>query len=122
MGKKPRFLRFLSSLSQKQIIITKLTQNGDIYLIIIIGGKGGFMHELGVLCQVVKKVSAVAEENNITLIKHITLEVGTESTFVPVFLEKLFPVATDELSLFKNSELRLSMVPGKNLVIKEIGY
>ncbi len=80
------------------------------------------MHELGVLCQVVKKVSEVAEKNKISLIKHITLEVGTESTFVPVFLEKLFPVATDELPLFKNSELRLSMVPGKNLVIKEIGY
>ena len=80
------------------------------------------MHELGVLCQVVKTVTSVAEENGITLIKHITLEVGTESTFVPVFLEKLFPVATDSLSLFKNSELRLSMVPGRNLVIKEIGY
>ena len=80
------------------------------------------MHELGVLCQVVKKVSAVAEENKIPAIKHITLEVGTESTFVPVFLEKLFPVATDEMELFKNSELRLSMVPGRNLVIKESGY
>lgn len=80
------------------------------------------MHELGVLCQMVKKVSAIAENSRISAIKHITLEVGTESTFVPVFLEKLFPVATDGLSLFKNSELRLSMVPGKNLVIKEIGY
>ena len=80
------------------------------------------MHELGVLCQVVKKVTAVAEENKLTRIKHITLEVGTESTFVPIFLEKLFPVATDGTELFKNSELRLSMVPGRNLVIKEIGY
>ncbi|MBQ6878296.1 MAG: hydrogenase maturation nickel metallochaperone HypA [Oscillospiraceae bacterium] len=80
------------------------------------------MHELGVLCQVVKKVSAVAEENGISAIKHITLEVGTESTFVPVFLEKLFPVATDSLSLFKGSALKLLMVPGRNLVIKEIGY
>lgn len=80
------------------------------------------LHELGVLCQVVKKVAKVAEENKISAIKHITLEVGTESTFVPVFLEKLFPVATDGLSLFKNSELRLNMVPGKNLVIKDIGY
>lgn len=80
------------------------------------------MHELGVLCQVVKKVSAVAEENKIPAIKHIALEVGTESTFVPVFLEKLFPVATDGMELFKNSELRLSIVPGKNLIIKEIGY
>lgn len=83
---------------------------------------GVFLHELGVLCHIVKKVSAIAEENRISSIKHITLEVGTESTFVPVFLEKLFPVATDELPLFKNSVLRLSMVPGRNLVIKDIGY
>ena len=80
------------------------------------------MHELGVLCQIVKKVARVAEENKITAVKHITLEVGAESSFVPVFLEKLYPVATDSMELFKNSELRLSMVSGKNLVIKEIGY
>ena len=80
------------------------------------------MHELGVLCQVVKKVTDIAESNKISAIKHITLEVGTESTFVPVFLEKLFPVATDGISLFKNSELRLVSVSGRNLVIKEIGY
>ncbi|MBQ7937353.1 MAG: hydrogenase maturation nickel metallochaperone HypA [Oscillospiraceae bacterium] len=80
------------------------------------------MHELGVLCQVVRKVSEIAEQNHITAIKHIALEVGIESTFMPVFLEKLFPVATDSLSLFKNSELRLFTVPGRNLVIKEIGY
>lgn len=80
------------------------------------------MHELGVLCNIVKKVSEVAFKNKISAIKHITLEVGTESTFVPVFLEKLFPVATESLPLFEKTELRLSMVPGKNLIIKELGY
>lgn len=80
------------------------------------------MHELGVLCQVVKKVTEVAGQNGISAVKHVTLEVGTESTFVPVFLEKLFPVATDSLPLFEKAELRLLSVPGKNLVIKEIGY
>ena len=102
--------------------ITKATQNRDISFSITFKSKVIFVHELGVLCQVVKKVTKVAEENKIALIKHITLEVGTESSFVPVFLEKLYPVATDEMELFKNSELRLSMVPGRNLVIKEIGY
>ena len=48
------------------------------------------MHELGVLCQIVKKVGAVAEQNNIRAIRHITLEVGDESTYVPIFFEKLF--------------------------------
>ena len=43
------------------------------------------MHELGVLCRAVKKVSEIAEKNNISAVKHMTLEVGEESTFVPIF-------------------------------------
>lgn len=80
------------------------------------------MHELGVLCQAVKTVKGIAEKNRIKLIKFITLEVGEASGFVPVFLEKLFPVASDGLELLKGAELRILMAPGKGLVIKEIGY
>ena len=61
------------------------------------------MHELGVLRHAVKTVTAIAEKNNINKIKHITLEVGRESDFVPMFLEKLFPVATDGFPLMKGS-------------------
>ena len=42
------------------------------------------MHELGVLCQIVKKVNKIALENEIEQLKHITLEVGEASSFVPV--------------------------------------
>ena len=80
------------------------------------------MHELGVLRTAVKTVSEVAEKNNIQRIKFITLEMGTESSFVPVFFEKLFPAAIDSMPLFEGAELKLVTVPGKNLVIKEIGY
>ena len=80
------------------------------------------MHELGVLRHAVKTVTAIAEKNNIKKIKHITLEVGRESDFVPMFLEKLFPVATDGFPLMKGAQLRLEMVPGRGLQIKEIGY
>ena len=80
------------------------------------------MHELGVLKNAVKTVATVAEQNHITRIKHITLEMGEHSSFVPVFFEKLYPVAIDGLPLFKDSELRLITVPGTGLVIKDIGY
>ena len=80
------------------------------------------MHELGVLCQAVKKVSEIAEKNNISAVKHMTLEVGEESTFVPIFFEKLFPVAIENLPVLKNAVLKIETVPGKNLMIKEIGY
>lgn len=80
------------------------------------------MHELGVLRNAIRTVSEVAEKNRIKRIKHITLEIGEDSSFVPVFFEKLYPAAIDSLPLFEGSELRLITVPGKQLVIKDIGY
>lgn len=80
------------------------------------------MHELGVLRNAVNTVAGVAKQNNIKKIKHITLEMGMESSFVPMFFERLFPVAIDGLELFEGAELKLEAVPGKSLVIKEIGY
>ena len=80
------------------------------------------MHELGVLCHAVKTVSDIAEKNNIEKIKFMTLEVGSESSFVPAFFEKLFPAATENFPLLKDSELRIQTVSGNGLIIKEIGY
>ena len=80
------------------------------------------MHELGVLFQTVKTVDRIAAEHKIKRIKHITLEVGTESTFVPAYLEKLFPLAVDRSPVIHDAKLRIRMVPGNSLVIGEIGY
>lgn len=81
------------------------------------------MHELGVLYQAVRTVSRIAAEHHIQRIKHITLEVGTESTFVPAYLEKLFPLAIDSApALMREAQLRLRTAPGKGLTISEIGY
>ncbi len=80
------------------------------------------MHELGVLKNAINTVSSAAKKHGIKRIKFITLEIGADSTFVPVFFEKLFPVAIDGLELFKHAQLKLQLVPGKCLVIKEIGY
>lgn len=80
------------------------------------------MHELGVLKQVVRVVVRIAEENKIEKIKFVTVEVGTESTFVPMYLRKLYPVAIDQVSVMKDSELKILMVEGRTLQIKDIGY
>lgn len=80
------------------------------------------MHELGVLYQAVKTVDRVAEKNRIQKVRHITLEVGEESGYVPAFFQKLFPVATDRLPRFEQTELRIQMAPGEGLLIREIGY
>ena len=80
------------------------------------------MHELGVLHQVVKTASRIAEENQIRRIRHITLEVGDVSGFVPQYLTKLFPVAADGSPVLKRAKLCIENVQGRGLTIKEIGY
>lgn len=80
------------------------------------------MHELGVLLQAVKTVNRIAEENKINKIKQMTLEIGNESGFLPVFFEKLFPVAIENYPVMAEAELRMEMIAGKGLRIKEIGY
>jgi len=80
------------------------------------------MHELGVLCQVVKKTNDIAEKNKITSIKYITLAVGESSGYVPVFFHKLFPAAVSQFPALQHAELKIQVVPGNRLVIKDIGY
>ena len=80
------------------------------------------MHELGVLSRAVSKVNGIAEQNGIERIKFMTLEVGTESTIVPVFFEKLSRLATEGYPRVRDAELKIALAPGKGLIIKEIGY
>ena len=80
------------------------------------------MHELGVLRSAVKTVEQVARQNQVDKIRFVTLEVGESSSFVPEYLEKLFPIAIDGFSMFEEAQLKLATVPGTQLVIKEIGY
>ena len=80
------------------------------------------MHELGVLRYVVRTVAQVAKENKIEKIKFVTLEVGTESSYVPHYLHKLFPIAVKYYPNIGEPELKLIRVPGRGLHIKELGY
>lgn len=80
------------------------------------------MHELGVLVNIVRTVCRVAEENSIDKIRHITLEVGEASGIVPAFMNKLFPVAIEHFPVVADAVLKLEMVSGQSLIIKEIGY
>ena len=80
------------------------------------------MHELGILKHAIKTVNDISEKNDIETIKFITLEVGKDSSFVPIFFEKLFPVAIEGMERFQNAILNIEVVDGKGLIIKEIGY
>ena len=80
------------------------------------------MHELGVLRHAIQTVERIARERQIQRIKHITLEVGESSGYVPFYLHKLFPVAAELAEVTRGAELKLVMAPGRGLLIRDIGY
>ncbi|MBQ3534273.1 MAG: hydrogenase maturation nickel metallochaperone HypA [Clostridia bacterium] len=80
------------------------------------------MHELGVLYQALKVVNRVATDNHISHIRHITLEVGDSSGYLPLCFEKLFPVAADGFPAIQGAQLRVCTVSGTSLQVKDIGY
>lgn len=80
------------------------------------------MHELGVLCHVVKTVDRAAKQNGIKSVKHITLQVGEDSGYVPHYLTKLFPAALEFCPDLGKPELKIEIVPGNRLQIKDFGY
>ena len=80
------------------------------------------MHELGVLLHAVRTVDRLAEQNRVKRVKYITLEVGQDSGFVSMYLTKLFPVSIEGFPRMQKAELKLNLVPGEGLQIKDFGY
>ena len=80
------------------------------------------MHELGILRHALQQVRRIAEANKVQKIKHITLEIGEKSGIVVQYLQKLYPIAAAQLSLTRDSELKISVRPGSGMAIKDIGY
>lgn len=80
------------------------------------------MHELGVLLEVVRIVRDTAQQHRIRSVTSVTLSVGEDSGYLPVFLERLFPAAKENVPMMKNAELVLEKVPGRGIQVKEIGY
>lgn len=71
------------------------------------------MHELGVVFHIVKSVKRIAEENMLSEIAAVTVEVGEVSTVIPSYLTDCWKWATDkEESLLKGAELVIETIPG----------
>ena len=73
------------------------------------------MHEISVLTKAVDLVENIAKDNGLDRVGYITLEVGELTGYVPLFLEKFFPVVTEDRPVFKDTELRINTVRGQAL-------
>ena len=70
------------------------------------------MHELGVVCVVLKTVQEIVDEQKLSKVEKIVLQVGELSGVVPSYLEDCFPAAAYKTS-FENTQLELEVIPGE---------
>lgn len=68
------------------------------------------MHELGVIFNIIESIEKVGEENSLTTVEKVTLEVGEVSGIVPIFLTECWGWAVEKSELLKNSVLETEMI------------
>ena len=65
------------------------------------------MHELGTIVYVMDAVEKIAEENKLTAIESVTLEVGEVSGIVTDYLVDFWNYSRKKSELLKNTELKI---------------
>ena len=72
------------------------------------------MHELGIVFEIQKRVTAVAQANGLALsdIAQVVVEVGEASTIVPRYLKECWPAATDGTEM-EHAELVVELLIAK---------
>lgn len=68
------------------------------------------MHELGIIYQIIKTVDEVKQEQGLTEIQSIRLDVGEMCDVVPKFLEEAWQSAKD-FTAYPNAKLELNIIP-----------
>ena len=69
------------------------------------------MHELGVVFHIIRQLERVAEENSVTRITAVILELGEVSTVIPSYLTDCWRWAVKKTELLQNAELRIEPIP-----------
>ncbi|MBQ9517302.1 MAG: hydrogenase maturation nickel metallochaperone HypA [Eubacterium sp.] len=70
------------------------------------------MHELGIVFHVIKTIEEVAEEQNLTKVSSVTLEVGEVSTVIVDYLEDCWDWACKKSELMAGSKLKHEIIKG----------
>lgn len=73
------------------------------------------MHELGLLTQMAKTVTAAAKENGIEQVRQIVIEVGEASGALPYIFEEYFPLIQEDYPALKDASLKLLTVKSRAL-------
>ena len=69
------------------------------------------MHEIGIVRQMVRTVSAFAAENRVREIREVVVDCGELSLVIPEYVRELYP-AVAKGSILENAKLTICTVPG----------
>ncbi len=70
------------------------------------------MHELGIVYEVIKIVDGFVEENQVTKVEKIVLEIGQLSQAIPRFIEECYPAAVSDTP-YEDTALEIITLPAK---------
>lgn len=69
------------------------------------------MHEVGIISAMLKTIEGVMEEENLTRVEKIVLQVGELSGVLPHYMRECYPAAVYK-TRFQDTKLELDIVPG----------
>lgn len=69
------------------------------------------MHEVGIITSMLHTVADIMEQEQLTVVEKIVLEVGELSGVVPHYMEECFPAAAYK-TRFENTKLEMEIIPG----------
>lgn len=70
------------------------------------------MHELGIVYQIMKTVDSVMQEQGLTELDSVTLEIGEMRDIIPKFIEEAWQ-AVKQTTLYPDAEIKLEIVPAR---------
>ena len=69
------------------------------------------MHEVGIISAMLKTIETAMDQNHLTKIGKIVLQVGELSGVVPHYMQECFPAAVRN-TRFQDTKLELDIIPG----------
>lgn len=69
------------------------------------------MHEVGIISSMLNTVEKIMEEEKLSVVETIVMEVGEISGVVPHYMEECFPAAVYKTK-FENTKLEMHVIPG----------
>ncbi len=69
------------------------------------------MHELGIVFYIIRDVKKAAEENGVSHVSTVVMNIGEVSTVIPEYLTDCWRWAADKEDLLRDCELRCDIIP-----------